>query len=310
MGVRPVSHLPCTFACAATIELADRLIEIGRKHGFDQEMDWLLQILDWPVEWSALHGVAEIKTPILKVSTRTDATPCKYTVRYKGRSTPPEAARGLRFPFLAASSPTVTESEGFKRGLDNPIGQHPALAPWYATDNGFSTVAAMQSSHEPILKTANLVLAENSGMVLDLGCGNGALLKKLVEANPSLVPFGIDSDSARIAHARELLPRLGDNFVAGNLFDLESVWPEGRTYALALVMPGRLLEVAPAQAAALRARLRDRCDRILIYAYGDWLTRHGDLKGLAAAAGFKLLAADEGATAAIAEVIAPDAGGT
>ena len=168
MGVRPVSHLPCSFACEATIELADRLIEVGRKHGFAEEMDWMLQILDWPVEWSALHGVAEIKTPILKVSTRTDATPCKYTVRYKGRSTPPEAAQGLRFPFLAASSPILTESDGFRRGLENPIGEQrkngdsphlperssecciqmgaaPSFPPWYATDNGFPTVAAMDS---------------------------------------------------------------------------------------------------------------------------------------------------------------------
>jgi hypothetical protein len=86
MGVRPVSHLPCSFACQATVALADRLIEVGRQNGFEQEMDWLLEILDWPVEWSALHGVAEIKTPVLKVSTRTDATPGKYTVRYLGRS--------------------------------------------------------------------------------------------------------------------------------------------------------------------------------------------------------------------------------
>lgn len=100
MGVRAVSHLPCSFACDATLELADRLIEVGRKHGFDEEMDWMLQILDWPVEWSALHGIAEIKTPILKVSTRTDATSCRYTVRYKGRCRPVESARGTCFPFL------------------------------------------------------------------------------------------------------------------------------------------------------------------------------------------------------------------
>ena len=328
MGVRPVSHLPCSFACDATMELADRLIEVGRKHGFDEEMDWMLQILDWPVEWSALHGVAEIKTPILKVSTRTNATPCKYTVRYKGQSTPPEAAQGLRFPFLAASSPILTESDGFKRGLENPIGEHrkngdslqlperssgccvqmgavPSFPPWYATDNGFSTVAAMDSSHEPILKTANSVLAETSGMVLDLGCGNGVLLKKLLDASPSIVPFGIDVEAGRIAHARELLPRFADNFVVGNLFDMKLAWPEGRRYALALLMPGRLLEVDPAQAAGLRVRLKDQCDRILIYAYGDWLTRYRNLKGLAAEAGLKLTDGAVDMAAGFAEVILP-----
>ncbi|MFV1968310.1 MAG: hypothetical protein ACC628_23035, partial [Pirellulaceae bacterium] len=169
MGVRAVSHLACSFGCEATVELADRLIDVGRKHGFDEEMDWLLQVLDWPVEWSALHGVAEIKTPILKVSTRTDATPCKYVVRYEGRSLPPEAASGVNFPFVVPSKAIVTESNGFKRGLENPIREQLSNAPWYATDNGFSTAAAMASSHEPILNAVNSVLAAKPGMVLDPG---------------------------------------------------------------------------------------------------------------------------------------------
>jgi SAM-dependent methyltransferase len=155
---------------------------------------------------------------------------------------------------------------------------------------------------------ANRVLAEQPGPVLDLGCGNGALLKKLLDANPSLTPFGIDVDPGRVAHARELLPQSADNFVAGNLFDTDSFWPEGRRYTLALLMPGRLLEATAAQAARLRTRLKSQCDRVLIYAYGDWLTRHGSLKGLAEAAGLKLLAGDEHAPAGLAEVMEPGAG--
>lgn len=140
-------------------------------------------------------------------------------------------------------------------------------------------------------------------MVLDLGCGNGALLKKLLDANPSIVPFGIDVEVGRIAHARELLPRFADNVVAGDLFDKELVWPEDRRYALAVVMPGRLLEVAPVRAAQLRERLENRCDRVLIYAYGDWLDRYETLSGLATAAGFDLIDADDGAVAGFAVVI-------
>ena len=91
--------------------------------------------------------------------------------------------------------------------------------------------------------------------------------------------------------------------MAGDLFSTESIWPEGRRYALALLMPGRLLEVAPVRAAQLRARLNQQCDRVLVYAYGDWLTRHGNLKGLAAAAGLKLVDSDEHATTAFAEAV-------
>ena len=75
MGVRAVPHLPCRFDCPATVELARRFLDVGREAGYREEMDWLVEILGWPVEWSALHGIAEVRTPILKVSTRTDATP-------------------------------------------------------------------------------------------------------------------------------------------------------------------------------------------------------------------------------------------
>lgn len=99
MGIRAVTHLPCRFDCQPTVELGKKLIEVGREAGYDTEMNWLLEILNWPVEWSALHGIAEIKTPILKVSTRTDATPTKYAVRYKGKAFPLEGSQGLNFPY-------------------------------------------------------------------------------------------------------------------------------------------------------------------------------------------------------------------
>jgi len=148
----------------------------------------------------------------------------------------------------------------------------------------------MDRAHEPVLKAANVVLAQNPGMVLDLGCGNGALLKKLLDANPSIIPFGIDIEASRIAHAHGLLPTFTDNLVAGDLFDTESVWVEGRRYGMALLMPGRLLEVTPDKAARLRSRLQAQCDRILIYTYGDyWLARHGSLEVLAKAAGLEVV---------------------
>src|SRR5262249_12654119 len=65
MGIRAVSHLPCRFDCPATLETARKFIDVGRRNGLGEEMDWLLEILSWPAQWSALHGIAEIKTPLL-----------------------------------------------------------------------------------------------------------------------------------------------------------------------------------------------------------------------------------------------------
>lgn len=99
MGIRLVPHLPCSFDCQPTISFAKDLLILGRNAGFSSEMDWLLEILSWPLEWSALHGIAEVKTPVLKLSTRTDATAEKYTVTLEGHVFPDEGARGLHFPY-------------------------------------------------------------------------------------------------------------------------------------------------------------------------------------------------------------------
>jgi hypothetical protein len=84
-------------------------------------MEWLTEILTWPVEWSALHGIAEIKTPVLKVSTNTDATALKYVVQRKGASYPVEGAHGLKFPYQTPQRLPLTDSRGFKQGLINPL---------------------------------------------------------------------------------------------------------------------------------------------------------------------------------------------
>ncbi len=121
MGVRAVSHLPCASECQETMEHADRLIQVGRDSGFGEEMDWMLEILSWPVEWSALHGLAEIKTPVLKVSAATDATASKWTVRREGERYPAEGAKGLHFPYRLPHPPKVTSSVSYQRGLKNPL---------------------------------------------------------------------------------------------------------------------------------------------------------------------------------------------
>jgi hypothetical protein len=99
LGIRAVPHFPCGFCCSESERLAGELRAVAEGMGMDEELGWLDEILSWPVEWSALHGIAEIKTPILKITTRTDATASKYAVRWLGPSYPVEGARGLGFPY-------------------------------------------------------------------------------------------------------------------------------------------------------------------------------------------------------------------
>jgi hypothetical protein len=121
LGLRAVSHLPCRCDCQETVNVARKLLALGREIGFSEEMDWLIEILRWPVEWSALHGIAEIKTPVLKIITQTDATARKYVVRRAGDLYPEEAVHGLAFPYRGRRIPLLTQSPSFQRGLENPI---------------------------------------------------------------------------------------------------------------------------------------------------------------------------------------------
>lgn len=108
IGVRAVPHLPCRFDCQESAELGRRLLELGRSLGYDQEMAWLKDILAWPYEWSALHGIAEVRTPVLKVATATDATATEYVVRIQGSVYPVEGGSGVRFPYRAEDRPVTS----------------------------------------------------------------------------------------------------------------------------------------------------------------------------------------------------------
>jgi len=119
VGIRAIPHLPCRFNCQSSILLGTRFLQLGIETGFQAEMEWLEQILSWPVEWSALHGIAEVKTPVLKVCTRTEATANKLVLRWKGSSYPAEGAQGLVFPYKTPARPLMTGSPSFQRALDH-----------------------------------------------------------------------------------------------------------------------------------------------------------------------------------------------
>lgn len=99
LGIDLLSHEPCSMSCGASHRAAATWIQTGRHLGYTAEMDSLEEILSWPVEWSALHGIAEIKTPVAKISTNTDTTAETYRVQLLSDRQPVEALPGLRFPF-------------------------------------------------------------------------------------------------------------------------------------------------------------------------------------------------------------------
>jgi hypothetical protein len=119
LGIRAVPHLPCSFDCAGTVAVGRKFFDLAGQLGFTAEIEWLMQVLSWPVEWSALHGIAEIKTPIVKICTATDATARKLIVHWTGNGYPSEGAQAIRFPYQVPHRLSVTDSPAYQRGLDH-----------------------------------------------------------------------------------------------------------------------------------------------------------------------------------------------
>ena len=98
IGIDLLGYAPCAFDCEESGARGEALLESARTEQIEAA-EWLEDILGWPVEWSALHGIAEVKTAIVKIAYATDYTPSKVTVRRHGVALPAGAARGLSFAY-------------------------------------------------------------------------------------------------------------------------------------------------------------------------------------------------------------------
>ena len=112
---------PCRFDCADTVALSRACLELGQRLGLAKELEDLVTVLSWPIEWSSLHGIAEIKTPILKLITVTDTFAHKHTVKRSGDSYPGEGAVGLAFPYHRPKKNKLSSSPAFRRGLAHEV---------------------------------------------------------------------------------------------------------------------------------------------------------------------------------------------
>ena len=127
LGFALFSHAACSFSCAGSCLLGEAWVASGRDLGLDAEMDRVIEMSSWPLEWSALHGIAETRVPVFKTTAETTATAKRYSVEIRGTGAPRERASGLRFPYLRPAVLRITDSARFRRGLANPA-QDPETA--------------------------------------------------------------------------------------------------------------------------------------------------------------------------------------
>ena len=234
LGVRLVPHLPCSFTCEETVRFGSKLELTARKSGFDSEWDWINELLSQPIEYSTLHGAAEIKTPLFKISTRSDAAATKITIQRQGSIFPEGSSSGIHFPYKL---------------------QAPIIDTW--SENGFITEEGMNLSHRPIVSIFE-EFGKGFDYVYDLGCGNGQLLRKLRKVR-KFVPHGIDIIKNRVDNARRMMP--DGNFIQGKIEEAEFL-----PNTLVLINPLRIVELSDYNQGRMLGKL-DKTTALIAYVY-------------------------------------------
>jgi SAM-dependent methyltransferase len=246
-------------------------------------------------------------TPHLKFRATTDYTPAR--VGFKRRATELPAPNAQEAPggdggaedslvlveLPASAPPPEPEGEAGVLAPGARLVDVPAPPIW--TDNGFASQLAMEAAHRVVLDVVDRVAGYDPSVlasVLDLGAGDGWLLR-LIRAKYGATVTGVEQDLARVARGQQRGIQPDGKWP---VFRLEhgkiedAVWSTPANgaprYDVALLMPGRLIEMNAERAAAVRARLKETAKVLVLYAYGDWTTKVGDLRQLALAAGFEL----------------------
>jgi SAM-dependent methyltransferase len=204
------------------------------------------ELLGSPMKWSALNGIGEVVTPIMKINFRTDVQPnspgtnCHAPLEIRREGTYPEAgAKGHVHPYQMVNADL-----------------------WL--DNGFKSRNAMDKAHRVILSVVKKQAWKWKlpSTVLDLGCGNGLLARKIVGAVGHAA--GVEIDEERAGRAKKNLDYVHTEDIA--------VTGLIGGYDIIVLMPGRLIEMNAERRENFLEELRSVPNqRILVYAYGDWL---------------------------------------
>lgn len=244
LGVRRVSHLPCSFECENTRTVGNRVMNLA-KDLFPRETMLLDEMLDWPIRYSSLHGVAIITTPVLRIVTSTDPLADRVIIDRDGSHYPPEGAGGLEFPFK-----TTYPIKLRRKPMDT----------W--TDSGFQDEKSMNDAHAVVLRlltNVNLYLVKN---VIDLGSGSGVLLEKIGKILPVQL-YGIEKDDDRYHRAAQRIASSQLVIFHMDLMDYSWTGPHG----LALISLNRLLEIDSAMKDVLLDRISKHCNYLILYSY-------------------------------------------
>jgi radical SAM protein with 4Fe4S-binding SPASM domain len=99
LGLSVLPIFPCRLDCAGALEAADRFLRIGRAAGFSEQVRDLYEVLSWPLSWTELHGVTEVKTPVFRFCDLSERDLGPKRILRAGTGQVKFAGVGLNFPF-------------------------------------------------------------------------------------------------------------------------------------------------------------------------------------------------------------------
>jgi hypothetical protein len=262
VGVRLVPHLPCKFDCEHSLAMARQVYEFRNQSIHKEIIEEIYQMQQWPIEWSVMHGIAEIYTPCFRVFTRGDCAVDKYVVEKHSDFFPEDGSRGAKFPFKTKKN-KVSESKSFKLSLVDS-------SEW--EENGYMNKESMESAHALMLEVAKSIQIPR-GDVLDLGCGNGIFVEKLHKVvidqhndQFASLPCGVELAEHRFRSAMERLSygkMWWADIFAKNTWDTEK-------YSMITLMPGRLLEHTKVdEVEDLKTGIKNTTSHLLLYLTSD-----------------------------------------
>ncbi|MDY7020458.1 MAG: HEXXH motif-containing putative peptide modification protein [Cyanobacteriota bacterium] len=121
LGLKLLPHIPCCPNCSASVELAQAYLGLVQSEQEQVSLEYLQEILAWPTLWSALHGIAEIKTPIFRIAMDVAATGQRYQIQKQGQAWPLTGASGIRFPYQLKKSSQAQDTDHCLEALQNPV---------------------------------------------------------------------------------------------------------------------------------------------------------------------------------------------
>ncbi len=118
LGLSPAPWLPCQADCPHTLRWIEN----------QETLASLAEILSWPLEWSALHGIAQVLSPVFRLVHDTLATGRKASfTRGTAEAAPTEGATGLIFPYRPPPHRPLESRRTFLHGIVNIAQAAPAV---------------------------------------------------------------------------------------------------------------------------------------------------------------------------------------